>query len=46
VVEGDVSKVNTGFICRIRIEKRDYGVGMKPDVIKTKTGGVKLPFDN
>jgi TolB-like protein len=46
VVEGDVSKVNTGFICRIRIEKRDYGVGMKPDVIRTKTGGVKLPFNN
>ena len=46
VVAGDVSKVNVGSVCRIRIEKRDYGVGMKPDVIRTKTGGVKLPFDN
>jgi len=46
VVEGNVSKVNVGSICRIREEKRDLGVGMKPDVIRTKTGGVKLPFDN
>lgn len=46
VVAGEVSKVSVGSICRIRKEKRDYGVGMKPDVIRTKTGGVKLPFDN
>jgi len=46
VVAGDVSKVNVGSVCRIRKEKRDFGVGMKPDVIRTKTGGVKLPFDN
>ncbi len=46
VVAGDVSKVSVGSICRIRPEKRDLGVGMKPDVKRTKTGGVKLPFDN
>ena len=46
VVAGEVSKVSVGSVCRIRKEKRDYGVGMKPDVIRTKTGGVKLPFDN
>ena len=46
VVAGDVSKVSMGSVCRIRKEKRDLGVGMKPDVIRTKTGGVKLPFDN
>jgi curli biogenesis system outer membrane secretion channel CsgG len=46
VVAGDVSKVNIGFVCRIQKQKRDLGVGMKPDVIRTKTGGVKLPFDN
>jgi hypothetical protein len=46
VVAGDVSKVSMGSVCRIREEKRNLGVGMKPDVIRTKTGGVKLPFDN
>ncbi len=46
VVAGDVSKVNIGSVCRIQKQKRDLGVGMKPDVIRTKTGGVKLPFDN
>jgi len=46
VVAGDVSKINVGSVCRIQKEKRDFGVGMKPDVIRTKTGGVKLPFDN
>jgi hypothetical protein len=45
VVAGDISKVSVGSTCRIRPEKRDLGVGMKPDVTKTKTGGVKLPFD-
>jgi curli biogenesis system outer membrane secretion channel CsgG len=46
IVAGDGSKVTMGSICRIRKEKRDLDVGMKPDVIRTKTGGVKLPFDN
>ena len=46
VVAGDVSKVPIGSVCRIQKQKRDLGVGMKPDVIRTKTGGVKLPFDN
>ncbi|TKJ37060.1 MAG: hypothetical protein CEE38_09155 [Planctomycetes bacterium B3_Pla] len=45
VIAGNVSKVSTGSVCRIREVKRDLGVGMKPDVIRTKTGGVKLPFD-
>jgi hypothetical protein len=46
LVAGDVSKVSVGLTCRIQPEKRDLGVGMKPDVVRTKTGGVKLPFDN
>ena len=46
VIAGDVSKVYMSSVCRIRKEKRNLGVGMKPDVIRTKTGGVKLPFDN
>ena len=46
VVAGDGAKVTMDSVCRIREKKRDLGVGMKPDVIRTKTGGVKLPFDN
>jgi len=46
IVTGEVSKVNVGSTCRIRPEKRDLGVGTEPDVKRTKTGGVKLPFDN
>jgi len=46
VVAGEVSKVTMSSVCRIRKQKRDLGAGMKPDVIRTKTGGVKLPFDN
>jgi len=46
LVAGDVSKVNIGSACRIQKQKRDLGVGTEPDVIKTKMGGVKLPFDN
>ena len=46
VVTGDVSKVSVGSVCRIIKQKRDLDAGMEPDVIRTKTGGVKLPFDN
>jgi len=46
VVAGDVSKVPIGSVCRIETQKRYLGVGMERDVIRTKTGGVKLPFDN
>jgi curli biogenesis system outer membrane secretion channel CsgG len=45
VVTGDASKVNVGLTCRIRPVKRDLGVGMKPDIKRTESGGVKLPFD-
>jgi len=46
LIAGDVSKLRLGSVCRIQKQKRDLGIGMKPDVIRTKTGGVKLPFDN
>ena len=46
LIAGDVSKIYLGSVCRIQKQKRDLGIGMKPDVIRTKTGGVKLPFDN
>jgi len=45
VVTGDLSKVSKGLVCRVKKQKKDYDVGTKPDVIRTKTGGVKLPFD-
>ena len=45
VVEGDLPKVSKGLICRVKKTKKDYEVGTKPDVIRTKTGGLKLPFD-
>ena len=46
LISGDVSKIYLGSVCRIQKQKRDLGAGMEPDVIRTKTGGVKLPFDN
>ena len=46
IVAGDVSKVSVGLTCRIRPEKRNLGVGAEPDIVRTKSGGVKLPFDN
>jgi len=46
VVSGEASKLTMSSVCRIRKQKRDLGAGMEPDVIRNKTGGVKLPFDN
>jgi len=45
VVVGDLSKVSKGLVCRVKKPKKDYDVGTRPDVIRTKKGGVKLPFD-
>ncbi len=45
VLTGDLSKVSKGLVCRVKKGKKAYDVGMKPDVIRTKEGGVKLPFD-
>jgi len=45
VVEGDLSKVSEGLVCRVKKTKKDYERGVKPDITRTKTGGVKLPFD-
>ena len=46
VVSGEASKLTMSSVCRIQKQKRDLGVGMEPDIIRTKTGGVKLPFEN
>lgn len=45
VVAGDASKVSQGLICRIRKQKTRGPAGTRPGVIRTETGGVKLPFD-
>jgi hypothetical protein len=45
VVNGDISKIAKGLVCRIRIVEKRNDTGAKPDVIKTKEGGVILPFD-
>ncbi|MBA7643927.1 hypothetical protein ES703_51661 [subsurface metagenome] len=45
VVDGDLSKISKGLICRVKNVKKDYDVGMKPDIIRDEKGGVKLPFD-
>jgi len=45
VVEGDASKISKGLICRVKRVKNDRDIGRKSEVIRTKTGGVKLPFD-
>lgn len=45
VVNGDASKISKGLICRIRKTEKAEEVGMKPDVTRTESGGVKLPFD-
>ena len=45
VVDGDLSKISKGLICRVKNVKKDYDVGIKPDIIRDEKGGVKLPFD-
>jgi hypothetical protein len=45
VIDGDISNVSVGMICRVKEIKQDRKTGMKPDVIRTEKGGVKLPFD-
>lgn len=45
VVDGDISKITKGFICRIKDVNKNYDTGMRPDVTRSKSGGVILPFD-
>jgi hypothetical protein len=45
VIKGDLSEVSKGLVCRAKAGKKADDVGMKPDVIRTETGAVKLPFD-
>jgi curli biogenesis system outer membrane secretion channel CsgG len=45
VVNGDASKISKDLICRIRKSEKVEDAGMKPDITRTESGGVKLPFD-
>jgi len=45
VIAGDAAGISKGLVCRVKEAKKKPGVGTKPEVIRTKTGGVKLPFD-
>lgn len=44
-VEGDGSKLAVGLICRVKAAAQQAPVGAKPDVTRTPSGGVVLPFD-
>jgi curli biogenesis system outer membrane secretion channel CsgG len=46
VVNGNASKISKGLIFRIKGGEKAEEAGMKPDVTRTKSGGVRLPFDN
>jgi hypothetical protein len=46
VVEGDLSKLSEGLICRPRKAEAAPDEGRKSDVQRAPTGSVKLPFDN
>jgi len=46
VVNGDASKISKGLACRIKKTTKQDTAGRKADVVRTKQGGVKLPFDN
>jgi TolB-like protein len=45
VVEGDLTKLSEGLICRPRKAEAKPQQGRKSEVEKSPTGGVKLPFD-
>jgi curli biogenesis system outer membrane secretion channel CsgG len=45
LVEGEAASLSKGLVCRVRERKSKPSVGTTPDAIKTKSGGVKLPFD-
>lgn len=45
LIEGDISKVSEGLICRPKKVELKTLEGRKSDIEKTPGGGVKLPFD-
>jgi curli biogenesis system outer membrane secretion channel CsgG len=45
IVNGDLSQISKGLVCRIREQKKSKVIKTKSDVIRSETGGVSLPFD-
>ena len=45
VIDGDLSKISEGLICRPKKFEVKTIEGLKSDIEKTPKGGVKLPFD-
>jgi nucleoside diphosphate kinase len=45
IITGDRSKISKGHVCRLQKTKKPPESGTKPDIKRTKSGGVKLPFD-
>ena len=45
IITGDPSKITTSHVCRLQKSKKPPERGTKPDIKRTKSGGVKLPFD-
>jgi curli biogenesis system outer membrane secretion channel CsgG len=45
IVDGDLSQIYKGLVCRIREQKKSKVIKTKSDVIRSETGGVSLPFD-
>ena len=45
IIEGDLSKISEGLICRRKKLKEKTIEGRKSDIERTSEGGVKLPFD-
>jgi curli biogenesis system outer membrane secretion channel CsgG len=45
IVDGDLSQISKGLVCRIREQKKSEVIKTKSGVNRTETGGVSLPFD-
>lgn len=45
VIDGDLSKISEGLICRYKKVEAKSIEGLKSNIQKTGKGGVKLPFD-
>ncbi|MBN2180585.1 MAG: hypothetical protein JW715_01630 [Sedimentisphaerales bacterium] len=45
LIDGEMTDISKGFVCRVKEMPKQEPVGSKSNVIKTEKGGVKLPFD-
>jgi curli biogenesis system outer membrane secretion channel CsgG len=45
VVSGDASKITKGLVCRPKEDQKATEMGAKPNIKRTESGGVVLPFD-